>query len=559
VRETIAEQAIDPSTVLARIVRRIDQILKLNPEKQASYIQICEQYREKNKSVWQLSPEILFHLIVEDIEILFQTDDPILLSKAVGILDAWHSFGNPDFDDFDDAPRPTEALSAEGRLDSNGAYNFRDNSEDGCLIPAACESAFEGYGASKKPLTDVYQAYLDVYEAQRGQRTYEHLPEGAHPVGANQLLKNTVWLPGTIECGHPDGTRHRLRHVRTAYVALRKASPMPLDAILKVSVAPLAETRECINLVLTESGSKYLIAPNFPIEKVFAAISQAFRSEAHILMLPEMTINFEWLDDISKKVRELRKENRLSKIRYIFLGVVDASNRCDFGRNFVVIMNEVGDIFKSLIFSDFLRQDKICKWHLSEHDQDRFGIRRNYASGYSPQPMIYENIREADIVFVIDIHGFGRLICLICASLEHNQPSDWLIQNVRPDWVYAPVMDSSTCWRGSTNSPLEKWTVRRAVRAACLSRGRVMVANSTALQDLENAELTFKARHFPDKPTGHKPNFAPAIGLMIDGTGHDLLYESLTTVIPQAGVTENPALCLSEWRVDWHEMPKSLA
>ncbi|MBY0393828.1 MAG: hypothetical protein K2Q27_11255 [Novosphingobium sp.] len=248
-------------------------------------------------------------------------------------------------------------------------------------------------------------------------------------------------------------------------------------------------------------------------------------------------------------------------LRYIFFGATSRLREGYSGENYFLIIDGHGSIIKLPFTSEAARQDKICRWNLSIRDQRRYGFDRQPPASVALPPVIKEGITEAQSVYIFDISGFGRLVCLICASLEHNQPADWLVQNARPDWVYAPVMDSSTGLGETNSSPLEKWTVRRAVRAACLSRGRVIVANSMALQEYENIENENPAH--PDGSSKLEPrrsrNDSPGVALMIDGRSEELLHRVSEANIPAKADDRSPIILVEKWGEAWEVLPTIVA
>jgi hypothetical protein len=552
-----------PSTALVHILAWLEDVILEEPDLQQDLVAIAEQARTESEEAWQLDTEALYEAIDFDPERLAVDDSPQSLARWVGIFDAWHRFANPGLATFSEAPPPAAAQRAEARLDRTGRYNEDEMPRHGVLIPATCPGVTGAAGAPRTPLIDQYQAYLAVHADGRKHQLYDHLSDALTPLGANSLLRNTTWLPQTIACGHPDGRQAPLRQIRAGYVqigALNKSAPLPIDAGLRIAVAPLAETQACIEVIVTDMGTRYLVAPVFPIERAKAAIRDAYAGGVQVLLLPEMTIDSRWLSDLAEAARQARRSNRRSALRYIILGATSPPDDGRVGENFVAVIDGDGRLVESGNPGGAVRQDKICRWNLGRGEQRRFGFDRNRGAKPPLAPLVVESIDEASTVFVFDMIGFGRLVCLICASLDHNQPSDWLVQHTRPDWIYAPVMDSSTCWTGSQASPLEKWTVKRAVRAACLSRGKVVVSNSMTLQAFENAELAYADD--PDKKpkaaAPHRPNLRPGIALMIDGSVETLPHQIVRAAIPDKADDTAPILASADWNDGWSELPASI-
>lgn len=560
-RDLVSADAQDPSTLLAIAMARMELELKQNPTLITNMIVITNESRNRSEAVWEVDSDTLYSSLGLDPLNFSGSMTPELLARWIGALDAWHRFANPGALDLATAGLPPAAQDAEARLERDGAFNDRRNVSIGLLIPRVCADAPGAAYASRSPLAAVYNAYQDKLLFRGGRpKAYDDLPDNAAPSGANALLRNCVWLPPLLACGNPDGTHLPLRKISAGYVPIgndHKTLPLPLDDDLRIAVAPLAETSACIEMIVTDAGTRYLVAPAFSIDRVKAAIVRSFTEDNHILLFPEMTIASDWLNELASFVRETRRANRKSSLRYILLGTTTKPTESQTGENFVSVIDGGGTIITSPLTASTARQDKICRWNLSVGDQRRFGFDRHSHSTPPLGPIVEESIVEAETVFVFDILGFGRLVCLICASLDHNQPADWLVQNAQPDWIYAPVMDSSTGLGTAGASPLEKWTVRRAIRAACLSRGRVIVSNSMALQQLENIENAL-----PRNPNGllktgasRAPDTAPGVALMIDGRGDDLRHVVTTAPIPTRPNDAKPIVMTERWGLGWVELP----
>jgi hypothetical protein len=522
---------------------------------------IAEETRLKSAAVWEIDSDTLYESLDLNPNDFSGAMPPDLLAHWIGALDAWHRFANPESVDFAEAGIPSAAQDAEARLERHGAFNDQNDASIGLLIPRVCPDAPGAAYASRAPHSKLYLTYQEAWQHSGGRpRAYDDLPAiGAHS-RANSLLQNCVWLPPFIPCGHPDGTDRPLRQVSAGYVPIGdiyKPQPLPLHDDLKVTVAPLAETAHCAEVIITDDGAHYLVAPAFSIDRVKAAILQSFKEGSHILLFPEMTIDSDWLPELAVFIKKTRRANRKSSLRYILLGTTSKPADGRVGQNFVSIIDGAGTIITSLLTADAARQDKICRWNLNTGDQRRFGFDRRPHGTPPLEPIVRENIIEASKVFVFDILGFGRLICLICASLDHNQPADWLVQNAQPDWIYAPVMDSSTGLGATGSSPLAKWTVRRAIRAACLSRSRVIVSNSMALQQMENVEnqLAFMPDGSPKPGPTYIPDIKPGIALMIDSRGDDLRHVVTATTIPTNANDAKPIVLTEQWGHGWSVIP----
>jgi hypothetical protein len=551
----------DPSTLLATSMARMELALEKDSTLLADMIAIANEVRQASEAVWQVDSDTLYESLRLDPAKFSGAMALDLLARWIGALDAWHRFANPKDIDLSEAAIPTAAQDAEARLEREGAFNDQRDPGIGLLIPRVCADAPGAAYTERAPLSALYRSYQERWRHGGGYpNVYDDLPATAVPSGANALLQNCVWLPPSLPCGHPDGTELPFRRVSAGYVPIGdyyKTQPLPLNDDLRITVAPLAETSDCVEIVVTEAGTQYLVAPAFSIDRVKAVILRSFIEDSHILLFPEMTIDSEWLSDLATFIKVTRRTNRMSSLRYILLGTTSRPENGRRGENFVSIIDGGGTIIASPLTTSPARQDKICRWNLNVGDQRRFGFDRRPPGAPPLESVVAESIVEAKTVFVFDILGFGRLVCLICASLDHNQPADWLVQNAQPDWIYAPVMDSSTGLGAAGLSPLAKWTVRRAVRAACLSRSRVIVSNSMALQQLENIENTSLCMPDGSPKVGpsYIPDTKPGIALMIDSRGDDLRHVVMAASIPAHPDDAKPIVVTEQWGLGWAELP----
>jgi hypothetical protein len=192
-----------------------------------------------------------------------------------------------------------------------------------------------------------------------------------------------------------------------------------------------------------------------------------------------------------------------------------------YHRNYAVAFDANGDQ------PDGFRQLKLSHWDLTHSEQDRFGITHYQAPHGALSDPIEENSRPADCLSVLEIPGVGRTATLICADMSQNNPGDWLSINAVLDWLYAPIMDKSTCWQISDrkNTP-RPWIVRRSYRSARLTRTLVITTNSIALSCWVNGANRRAASTWP-------PYNEVGIGLAIDGRrdppSHDHLRVAIGT------------------------------
>jgi hypothetical protein len=506
--------------------------------------------RTRSLTVWAMAPSQLYQT---DAILALGSDldglAPEVLADAAVVLDNWHRFAV-------EAPEggelPEAAVEVLTEFEEKWCYNTDPN--DGRLIPGRCTGISDDPGRDRSPAFEELNFGLARLPNQR-QSVEDGVGEES-PSLATLLLYNTTWLPPEIACGHPDDRHLPDTRISPAYCRIMGGGRTFTSDVLRLAIAPLAETACCATFVPTHSGASYTIVPQYGVGRLLAALENALKNDADILMMPEMTVNESELEQFGKMMRDAirkrRKKGDRPRLAYVFIGIISPAVSGNTGANYLQVIDTRG-----LLTGGVWRQDKICRWNLTESEQARFGFDRANTAMSNP---IKEDIDQSKLITVFDIDGFGRLICLICASVDHNRPADWLAYNVRPDWIYVPVMDSSTCWTNCRTSPLEKWTIRRAYRAACISRGRVVVANSMSLQDFENKENQRPARANGDEKPKLFPQIEePGICFAIDRRGQKALFSVSTARIPVERAVEKGAITeIFDWGVNWSDFDEEI-
>lgn len=534
--------SLHPSDVLTRVAMRLSA-LNLNPDVELDILAAAELAREHWSMAWAMSPADLYQIsVLSSLDANLTGATPEVLAEAAVILDNWHSFaiGMPDGGELPEA-------AIEVMTEFEEALRYNSDLDDGRLIPGQCTGVADDPDRSRAPALNELASALEKLPINR-QVAHDRSGDDKPSLPA-LLLRNTTWLPPQLACGHPDSRNLPDTQISPAYRRITVAGRTFASGPLRVSIAPLAETTSCAAFVPTRANANYTIAPQYGTDRLMGALENALDQDADLLMLPEMTVDENILDEFDSKIRdsirERRKRNQRPRLAYVFVGATRPAVAGKSGTNYLRILSPRGRLTES-----DSRQDKICRWNLTANEQARFGLDRAHGAMSDP---VTEDIDQASDVIVFDIDGFGRLICLICASVNHNRPGDWLVHNTRPDWIYVPVMDSSTCWRNCRTSPLEKWTILRAYRAACISRGRVIVTNSMTLQDLENQE-NLRATHA--NGTAKKATYPvvqdPGICFAIDRRGDNALFSLTRARIPASRPSGSVTITKTiDWGVDW--------
>ena len=437
-------------------------------------------------------------------------------------LDRWHE---PLLQHNVDLPKLPEHIAAQDRLFSK-TPRLNENKALGSLIPAR---------AFGRPF---------------GIDGIERMAAKGEPGGILlRLLDVTAYLPPALEVADadindPNAPTHRVpvRYFLQSSSRARR-SRRALSDELRVATAPMAEAKDDLELRITED--RYSVAPVYPPERIDAIVADAVEQGAHLLLMPEMSVAGASLDRLKQAIPRARqayaqRTNNVPALRYIFAGIA-AAPEVPGGRhaNFIIVLDELG--------KEVVRQHKLRHWNLDGRTMARFGVAER-AVRTTLCATLKEDTEPGKEVVVADLDSLGRLFALICADMDSKQPGHWLLENVPVDWLYAPIMDGSTCWTQCKEADRSDapWIIRRAARAAELGATRVMVANSMTMTSWNN-EMMVRERE-----AGIKHRFVEycdcGIGLFLDGNCPSLMQHHVT--VRFAGMS-SPVLRDTKWLEDW--------
>jgi predicted amidohydrolase len=129
--------------------------------------------------------------------------------------------------------------------------------------------------------------------------------------------------------------------------------------------------------------------------------------------------------------------------------VVAGSTRVSSRRN-----GEGGPFYnESVLFNhrgeEIGRQRKLHRWNLDSDLRTIYGLQPDCSM--RKQGLLYEYIEPGDAMCILESPRLGRLAVLICESLGRTQPGMWILENMRLDWLFTPVLDRS----------LEQWRLAK--------------------------------------------------------------------------------------------------
>jgi hypothetical protein len=310
--------------------------------------------------------------------------------------------------------------------------------------------------------------------------------------------------PQTVEAGGPDDQKDQ-RKIPLAYRMLQEdhlmADPRCEDDVLVVGFAPLAERLDDIKVkLLPAEGTRrsYDVVAKDLSDRAAAAMEKLVLAGANVVIFPEMAITPATLTGIRDAASKLGAEPK-SPLRLVVAGTrVDGDGGPPY--NEAVLFNHRGE--------QIGRQRKLHRWNLDSDLRNIYGVPRD--NGMRKKDLLYEYIEPGDAMCIWESPRLGRLAVLICESLGRTQPGMWILENMRLDWLFTPVLDRSLeQWR---------WIGQAGFQATRAGRCRVVVANSMALTLSANVvanHLRVDRKEVPKALLGY-PVHNVGVGLCID-------------------------------------------
>lgn len=329
------------------------------------------------------------------------------------------------------------------------------------------------------------------------------LDDNAEKIGLfARYCQNLAYLPGQLPCDDPDALTQAGDPIGSNYYlwnsSILAGSPVPENPV--IGVAPLAKRGSDVSFVPDSSKGKYELSLHYDTTRFAAALRRGLDLGVHILLVPEMALpegepmSFEKRigDIIIEAQAEYFEETGLRPdLRLIIAGVLGGKRDDGFHRNYAVLFDANGE-------QSAFEQLKLAHWNLRQSEQIMFGIKNHHAAEWPFDDPIYENSLPGKFLNIIEIPGFGRSAIFICADMSQNNPGDWLSLNAMLDFLYAPIMDKSICWKTADklghNRP---WIVRRTHRSAVLTKSLAISTNSISLSRWVNEANRINDSDYP--------------------------------------------------------------
>ncbi len=357
-----------------------------------------------------------------------------------------------------------------------------------------------------------------------------------------RYLHFTAYLPPSGGAGDPDSsTALSDRRVDLRYVAslAREADGRgEIGEHPVIAVAPVLQERDDAEVIVRTVPDRYGVELRYHPKRLHELVALTISEKAHLLFMPEMTIDAEKVDDLAAAIRRatsdhLSVEGELPALRYVVAGI--SGGGTGTGGNSIVVLNTEG--------REILRQDKLCRWNLKPHHQRNYQLRPTCADG---DPDLVEDIEGGSVVWIADLLDLGRFLTLICADMDYDKPGDWLLRNVAVDWLHAPIMDKSIAWSRDASGALQPWIVARAHRAAERGVPKVIVTNSMLLS------LTLNETN--SRPGSRYPVLDEcSVAFMLDRKGTSLTFKQMMVPLP----TSTPVVRAVRWPIGFSAFPPS--
>ena len=433
------------------------------------------------------------------------------LITAIQLLDQWHAPICNDLSGMQHSFSDLDLLDAQLRLDSDGAFN--SDRTKGLLVPR--------YGA------DWRLCPTDWIERQIRKQYTEAFDDTAH-FDLRPHMLNTCLLPPMIRVSAANAGRGTPRHVPMRYHVPNISTLPPIGAQChRIMITPLLENEA--HIALSENAGRYRVNTVDRSQIVPTIVAKAYEEQGTVLFAPEMAFNGDAFESLRIELADAHakfssKFRRSPPLAYTIVGVLEAGQPDD--ENYVAVLGPTGALLA--------KQPKITRWDLGKDEQCMLGL------GTDPNTRpdyLEEAIGPAGEVELIELPGLGRLLILICADMDVDEPGDFLYVNGGLDWVYAPIMDRSRTPR--RDGGREDWIVDRAVRAATATKACVVVTNSIPLTAISNRTNAVRKLPFPSQSECH-------VALLIEGG-----EIGTPTKEEKVGLNANSVLVVSDWMDGW--------
>lgn len=240
---------------------------------------------------------------------------------------------------------------------------------------------------------------------------------------------------------------------------------LPADRAMHVGLAPIAQDPDDLQFRTAErGGSVYLdTLPAAPLlsKRIDETVCAMLDAGAGLVVLPELITAPSAVASLQGR---LNARLGAPTPALILAGTGPSGTPSPGGRpyNEAVLMTADGRVLSI--------QRKL---HLFRMDAGRMkdcGIARE--AGYDDRNHLEDAAAGTELV-VLDLHGLGRVMVLICEDLQQQTPGGDIALAIRPDWILTPVLDISQA--------VGRWTHARAIEVGRKTGSRIVVSCSATL------------------------------------------------------------------------------
>lgn len=267
-----------------------------------------------------------------------------------------------------------------------------------------------------------------------------------------------------------------------------------------VGVAPIAEDRNDLSFEVSKRGNRpYLDAKPNGVDlhgRIERAVIELIDGGAGLILLPELVSP---TDSSARLAASLRARAFAGSALVVAGTGLSAEISPGSGRpyNEAVIMTAQGDILGV--------QKKLHPFNMGAGRMQNCSIVPE--PGFDGQSHM-EDVTGGDELLILELHGLGRVMLLICEDLEQQTPCGDIALVMRPDWILTPVLD--------VGQDAGRWTHGRAIEIGRKTWSRVVISNSGIL-GVRHAETDTSRAAQPnntavclDAAEGNRVLFVPA-------------------------------------------------
>ena len=248
----------------------------------------------------------------------------------------------------------------------------------------------------------------------------------------------------------------------------------------RVAVVPCAEEHGDIEFTSRLHGSPRLdasvaqVAERRMIEQAGALITRLADASVALALLPELAVTGAVVSALSSALKSLRRANPDASLRWVIAGSgpsdeVDPQSGLRF--NQCVVLGATGKAI--------WRQRKLNHYAMHPDAMKRYGLDDLVIDARDH----VEDMHTCSRVCIRD-SVLGRVVVLICEDLAQPRPGEIVMDGLRPDWVFTPVLDGELL--------VGRWGHQRAWQNAARFEANALIATSLVLPRRQDpAQMAF--------------------------------------------------------------------